>query len=279
MNVPTTTIQVAYPVTLAQVSAQLDKLRGISFVEAYKSGVEAIKVCRELRGSIEERRKYLKADSLAYGREVDRVAGILTTAIEAVEGPLKVDKAAVDDAKRRAKEAEAQAERDRIEAELRARRAEEEKALADVRKAEEKVLATRRAELEAMKAEIAKEREAADRARAEAATEREELLLLRRRAEVDAADREAERRAVELAARKIEEAKEAELRRQEFEKDQAKRRAALLPDQQRLVQYARAIRAVFEQSPEELSDEAQAVSDAASNKIGEAIDMLEEWQP
>lgn len=290
MNVPTTTIQVAYPVTIEQISAQLDKLRGISFVAAYKDGVKAIATCRELRVSIEERRKFLKADSIAYGREVDRVAAVLIAEVEAVEGPLKVDKLAVDDAKKKAKEEAANAERNRIEAELRAKRLEEEKALSDVRKAEEKTLAIRRAELEAMKAEIAKERAEHDRqlaqSRLENEIERKRLFEARQATEaaenrlkaVEAA-RVAEERARELAAQKIAEAAESELRRKEFEADQQRRRAALMPTREVMRAFAHQMRLLFDDPPSVPDAGAESVIVDACNKLGEAIDMLEGWEP
>lgn len=267
MNVPTTTIQVAYPITPEGIGARLDQYRGYAFdtPENYKSGVLAIRSCRELRVEIEERRKFLKADSLAYGREVDRVAGILTGLIQNVEGPLQASKQLVDDTKKREKEAKAAAERQAIEDQLLAARAVEEAIARAARAEEEKALAAQRAELAA-------ERKAAQAELAKIRAEREAL---------DKAQREADAvvMAKAIAERKLAEAEEARIHQLEWAETQRKRQAALAPDAEKLKLYAEEVHKLLYRQPTLASNEAQAVLVAVSALLSKAQLLLEGWKP
>lgn len=155
-----TEIVVSYPVTREEIEETRARFAAVTFSTptAYAEGVKAIAHCRGTRGKIEERRKALKADSLDYGRRVDRVAKELTALVESIERPMRDAKHEVDTAKARAKAEKEAAERAAIEAQLRADR-----------EAEEKRIAEERAKLEAQQAELRAERERFERERMAAA--------------------------------------------------------------------------------------------------------------
>mgnify|MGYP001618996531 FL=1 len=186
-NTPKTEIVVVYPVTAADIEARREEYALIAFdtPSGYATGVKAIAHCRGTRVAVEERRKELKADSLAYGRAVDAAARDLTALVEDLEKPLVEKRQLVDAEKHKAKlEAEA-AKRAIVEAELRAKLAEE----AEARRVEEEKQAesraAERAKFEADQAALAAEREAfaeiQRKADAVAAQERARLLEEKKR--------------------------------------------------------------------------------------------------
>ena len=101
----TTSIQVVYPITAADIQARFAGYAALTAdtPQGYKAVQAAIADLRGSRGEVEKRRKELKADSLEYGRRVDAVAKFLTQKIEEIENPLKAKKAAADEEKARAK--------------------------------------------------------------------------------------------------------------------------------------------------------------------------------
>lgn len=101
-----TAIQVVYDVTDDAIALKRGKyaLLTADTPQGYELVRLAIADCRETRLAVEKRRKELKVDSLEYGRKVDTVARHLTDQIEAIEQPLKIAKAAIDDEKARVKE-------------------------------------------------------------------------------------------------------------------------------------------------------------------------------
>jgi dsDNA-specific endonuclease/ATPase MutS2 len=144
----TTVIQVVYDVTddaIALKRGQYAVLKADT-KEGYEQVRLAIADCRETRSAIEKRRKELKADSLEYGRKVDAVAKHLTEQIEAIEGPLKAQKAAIDEEKARVK-AEKEAAAQKAIAEVEARL----KAEADRLAADRAALDAERAAMEAQR--------------------------------------------------------------------------------------------------------------------------------
>jgi hypothetical protein len=277
-----TSITVAYPFTPEFLGMELNRFRGQSFSEPtlYREGTKAIAKCREFRVAIEERRKLLKADSLEYGRKVDAVAKQLTDIITAVEGPLKADKLAVDNAKELAKREAAEAERRAVEEQIRAKREAEEEVLRVKRQAEEaeliaqrRALAAERAALEAQRAEAAEvarqEREELEAIRAEAKAHREAVAR-------EQAAAEQERRAKELAEQKAAEAEEARINALEYEQARQKRLAALAPDREKLKTFRVCIDDLIRRTGEwETSDEQlKDAWDEAYHLLGEASDVL-----
>jgi chromosome segregation ATPase len=270
-----TSLTLSYPYKLEDLAAAVEPLRGHSFSTPalYKQGTQAIATCRQLRTSIEERRKVLKADSLAYGREVDRIAKLLTDVVEAVEKPLKAAKLEVDEAKERAKREAAMAEQRRIEAEAREKLEAEAEQHRAQRAAEEKRLSAERAELEQERARMAAERAELEQLRRDAAARREALEAQERRAE-------AERAAQERAERIRAEAEEARLNQLEHDRQRAKRLAALQPDQDKLNQIARAVRACSAEFGdwEFESDGACKAADEALESMQAIAAELEAWK-
>lgn len=137
-----TTPLVVYEVTLTDLTAVAEKYASLEAKtkEGYEQVRLAIADVRRLRVQVEKRRVELKADALAYGREVDAIAKSLTEQLEAIEQPMRLGvgreflKAGVDEEKQRAKaEKEAAAlaaQRAQLEAE-RQRLAEEAAELVD----------------------------------------------------------------------------------------------------------------------------------------------------
>lgn len=228
-HIATTSLELSYPFTIERLRAEVDKLRGHSFSEPklYKEGVKAIATCRGFRVGIEGRRKELKAESLAFGREVDRVAKELTGVVETVEDELKAAKQRVDDERERVKREAAEAERRRVEEEIRAKREAEEALLREQRRQEEERLAEQRRELEAMRKQMAEES-------ARMAAEAEKLRQERTEHEKATAAARAEKEERELAERIAAEQEEERIRKLEYEDAKAKRLAALAPDRERL---------------------------------------------
>jgi len=116
----------------------IDDTAGYRQVHAARMNVKAKRV------EIEKTRKKLKADTLAYGRKVDREAKRLTAMLEPIETHLLKEEKAVDD------------EKERIRNAIRLKREAEERAKAE---AEE---AARKARREAEEAELRAERERLD---------------------------------------------------------------------------------------------------------------------
>lgn len=80
----------------------------------YKALVAGIRECRELRTSIEARRKELKADALEWGRKVDAEAKRITNALIDIEEPMKQAKENEDERKAAIRAEEENRERDRV---------------------------------------------------------------------------------------------------------------------------------------------------------------------
>jgi DNA repair exonuclease SbcCD ATPase subunit len=287
-HIATTTLSLSYPFTPDKLSEALVSLRGHSFTTPaqYKDGVKAIATCREFRVQIEERRKLLKEDSLKYGREVDRIAKQLTELVLEVEGPLKLDRKKVDDAKELAKREAAEAVRRKQEEEIRAKREAEEAELKAKRQAEEQALAAERRALEAEKLQLAKERQETEARQAE---ERRELEALRAEAKAtrEALEREArvQREAqarAQAEARAVAEAEEQRLNALEYEKQRQRRIAALQPDQDKLNQLARNLQTLIDDHGEagyEYDD--QGAHNCELNALGtlaEVVESLTSWK-
>lgn len=244
--------------------------------DGYKLAVAGIRECRELRVAVEDKRKELKADSLAYGKAVDKVAKFLTSEIEAIEEPIKLAKKREDDrveaekqeAERKAREAREAVERAAREAEEAERRAAheaEQRRLAEERaklEAERKAMEEQRAAIEAeqrrqreaAEAELRKQREALEAEQRRIAEQQadEARKLAEERAAVEAERRrqeEAERQRlaeIELQQRAAEEA--ARIQREAEERES--RRLAALPEAEKLKAWLLRIREAVESGPD-----------------------------
>jgi len=252
-------LAVTYTVTAEDIAAKrlaYDVLAADT-PQGYESVRVAIADCRATRTSIEKRRVELKADALAFGRRVDSIARELTSLIESIEEPLRLKKAAVDDARERAK-AEKEAEARRIvEEELRIEREARETQEHAAREAEEKRLAEERERLAAERAEIERQRaesEARERAASEALraekealeTERQRLEAEKRAAEHAEFERlakiRAEAEAKELARLAVIAAEEERIAEAERAEGHRKRLEALKPDKDKLAAFAARLR-------------------------------------
>jgi len=252
---------VKFSVTDAEIAKLRDQFTGLTCEtpERYEMVRVAIAEVRALRVAVERRRVELKADALAFGRNVDAEAKRITSLLEAIETPLKEQKQLIDAEKERVKQAAIEAKRLEMEAALRAERDAEEARLKAIRDAEETRLADERARLDAERRELDEAKRVANLANAEriareqAERDAEDVRL---RAERDAL--QAERLAVQQAR---ERAERAEFERQatikaeadaveKAERDRlavAKREAeiaALLPDVEKVRVFAAAIRAL-----------------------------------
>ncbi|MFY7700494.1 MAG: hypothetical protein ACOVQH_09510 [Burkholderiaceae bacterium] len=239
-----------YDVTDAAIAELKQELSGLTEYNAVSKGIAKV---RTLRTRIEATRKQLKADSLAWGRKVDSEAKRITEQLEAIEEPLKLLKAAIDEAKEREKaaiEAAKYAETNRriksfadLEYEMNPflvaemTKEEYETALGVASLAFRTVLEKRRQEAEA--AEAAKrEAEAAEVARAESIrAEREALARERAELEAEKAKRdEAERlrreaveeqeRIARIEIARVQAEQEAEREKLQAERDKLAREAA-----------------------------------------------------
>lgn len=227
--------------------------------DGYEAVRLAIADCRTHRTAIEATRKELKAGPLEWGRRIDAVAKDLISRLEAIEQPLKDKKATVDEEKARARAEKAAAERAAVEAQILAQRAEEEERQRVEREAESQRMAAERAALAEERARLDAERAEADHlAKIERDRLAEETAKVRAaQAEIDRQTRE--REAEERAKAQAEEvARRVEAERQRAEEERAAHLArleALKPDALRLRDYATALLAVPE--PEVVADAAR----------------------
>ena len=179
--------------------------QGLDATKDYKAVVEAIAHLRGLRTGVEARRVALKAWALEHGRKVDGRAKELTALLEEIEGPLKAQRKAIDDAKENERREKEAAELRRVQEELRvAREAEEAKRKAE-REEEDRKQAAARAEIEAERKKLADERAKVDADRRavveqQAAIERAEKVRKAReeRDAREAAEREIQKRNLEI---------------------------------------------------------------------------------
>jgi len=121
-NVENELAVIKYSVTDAVIGELKTKYAGLKIMDSasYENVRVAIGEVRDLRVSVENHRKHLKAAALEYGRNVDAEAKRITALLEEIENPLKAEKQKIDDEKARIKAEKDQKERDRVEA-IRAR--------------------------------------------------------------------------------------------------------------------------------------------------------------
>lgn len=293
-----------YAITAADVEARRAEFAAITCTtpDGYEDCRLAIAHCRTTRVAIEERRKELKADSLEFGRRVDRVAKDLTALIEGLEDPLRQRKEAVDEEKAEKKRAAERAEREAIEAVVRAQveaenaaKAAEAAALAEqdriLRASEAMALAARkevlRAEAEAL--EMARTEQAAAQAKIAEANRIEAERLAAEQAAIDERRREVERLEFErLATIRAEEkarkdaadkARDDELARLARERQLAEieaRREAMKPDREKLHGLADALDALVA-GVHVTSDEAKKAVNWCAAQLGQVTGELREF--
>lgn len=261
LTTPETTQVVTYNITEGQIAATRDKcaLLTADTPQGYEEVRLAIGHLRNARTAIEKRRVELKADALRYGRLVDSEAQRFTGLLEAIEEPLKVKKAAVDDEKARVKAEADAAKLKALEDEIRANQERQEAERKAVRDAEEARIAADRAQLEAERQALAEQRRIAD---AKAAEER---------AAIDAAQR-VERERLEAERAKLaediraEEARQRTARKAEDDRLRVEREA--IEAQRRAVEVERekAGRAEFERLAK-VRAEAEAVAKVERDRL------------
>lgn len=157
--------EISYPVQTADLASIGQEIAVIDWsdVAQYAKGAQILARLREMRLTVEKRRKELKQDALDWGKRVDGEAKTIAAAIESLEKPAQ-------EAKRKADQAIEDARKSREEQERLARDKAEQERLAR----EQAALAAREADLKAREAELAERsarlaREDAERAqRAEA---------------------------------------------------------------------------------------------------------------
>jgi hypothetical protein len=253
------TALVTYHVSEAQIADFAAKCVDLTTdtPEGYEQVRLAIASLRDTRTSIEKRRVELKADALAYGRLVDSEAKRYTTLLLAIEEPLKVKKAVVDDEKARIKAEADRVKLEALEAEIRANRERQEAEQRAAREADEARLREERAKLDAERAvleaerrqaaeaqRVEQERAKAEREAHEATVRAEQATLAEERRKLAAEREQAERAEFERQARIQAEANaKAQAEREEFERlEREARIQAVLPDARKLEAFAAAIR-------------------------------------
>lgn len=82
------------------------KIASVDDEDGYNNVSKALRFIVSKRTAVEDKRKELKADSLAYGRAVDARAKEITAMLEPIESHLKNEKQRIDDEKKRIEEEE-----------------------------------------------------------------------------------------------------------------------------------------------------------------------------
>lgn len=103
-----TSVPITYEIDATALTSKVQSYQGLTIAgvddrEGYKAVSEARKDLKRVRVSIENRRKELKADALAYGKRVDDAAKALTALIEPTEQRLLAEEERIDTEKERIK--------------------------------------------------------------------------------------------------------------------------------------------------------------------------------
>lgn len=181
------------------------KISGSGDTKGYEAVRLAIADVREKRVAVEKFRKIFKQPLLEIGKAIDSEAGRITSMLESIEQPLKIEKSAVDDEKAIAKAKKEAEERALIEEEQR-KIAEAIKAEAEARAAEQaekmRLIEEENAKLKAKQAEndrIAKEEAEAVKAIADAEKKKADEELAQQRAEIAKMKAEQEAQSLKIA--------------------------------------------------------------------------------
>ena len=285
--------------------------------EGYEQRRLVIAQTRTMRGQVEKTRVGLKESALKYGRLVDSEAKRITGLIEEIEKPLKDINMGIDLEKMRAAEAKVTAERRAAEAKVKAEQEAEEARLKAIRDAEAEANRIERERLKALQAEqdriqakyeadrkaeqkriddenLAERRRIAEENRAQIAAQKaaEEKLRAERQAEAErfraeqaqlAEERRAiaeERRKVEAVQRereRIAAAEKAKAEREEYERltrERLAKEAAEKAERDRLQAEADAKRRAEEEAAEQRAIEASRPEVERINRFADAIESL-----
>ena len=170
---------------IAEMATQYMSLTigGIDDADGFKTVHKARMVVKNKRVEVEKVRKELKADALAYGREVDGEAKRIAAMLLPIETHLKDQEDAVNAEKERIKNAE----RLRVEAEAKAKKEAEDALIAAKQEAENERLRVERKKLESEQADLRKAQSKMD-AEKKAAAEVENARQRAERIEVASPD-------------------------------------------------------------------------------------------
>jgi hypothetical protein len=216
---------------------------------------------RQFWVAVEKRRKELKADSLAYGRQVDAVARKLDTAARAIVADMQAEMKAVDDA-------EAAKKREAEEAAQRAVEEAERTRLAKIDADHQAALAAEREKNRAETERLTLERIAQARERAEIDAARRALDDMRRANEQAEADRQ--------TAIRVERETRERIEREQIEAAERQRRLeAMQPDAAKLRNYAVGIRRVVAAAPTMDTRQARDMLDATRQELERIADDLD----
>jgi chromosome segregation ATPase len=250
--------------------------------KGYDDTRRMIGLLRTTRTRIEKRRKEHNAEHQEAIRFVNGIAKQLTSFIENLEEPLKLQKLEVDDAKERARRAAEEAEKQALEAKVKAEREAEEARLKEIRDAEAEKnrveaerLAKERAEMEERRRQMDAELAASEaRARAlqeQVATERQAMEDFRLAFERDERERQAKIQAErELAEYVVREEKRLAAHMARLE--------AMKPDVEKVHAYAQVIRNFPKPAPVDSKEAMLAIDEAMAGLEAMAI-KLEAFQP
>jgi hypothetical protein len=277
MTTTLTHIPVVYDLpSLPDLASKYAALTSAATKEEYEAVRLGIGELRQLRVSVEKRRVELKADALKYGREVDRVAKALTEQLEAIEEPLKLLKAGVDEQRARAKEAARAAEEARMREQLAAEQArlEADRQRLAEEAAEREELARERAEIEAEK--LARQQAVLQAERERLAAERAKLEIDAQLARVAEGERQRQEREEIARERAALEAEKADRAQTEAERVAAE---ALKPDIEKVRAFAQRIRDVNETYPHVESQVARDLVSLALHELEQVALALDGIKP
>ena len=272
-------------------------------VEQFKQVKEARLIVKGKRCAVENERKKLKSDALAWGKKVDGRAKEIFALIEPIETHLAKEEQKVLDEQKRLAEEQAMEEAERVDKRVADLLAvgvtmpridvalmdddeyqcllgdktfefeERQKALAEAKAAEEKRLADEKAEREAEAKRLAKQKAEQDKIAADLKKQQDELEAKYKEMRAEKIRAEAERRLEIDAKAKVEqEAKEAS-DREMAAKEAEERRFALLPDKERLTEWVNS----FELPSEPELDHSNAV-DILTSAVEGINDVLGRMQ-
>lgn len=108
---------IKYNVQDAKIAEMKEAAKDIKVTNPKERKISANKIaeCRDLRVSVEKRRKELKSDALEFGKKVDAEATRIKDLLLDVETPLKEIQQAYDDEQQRIKDEKERIERERVE--------------------------------------------------------------------------------------------------------------------------------------------------------------------
>ena len=250
------------------------KVDGVNDIAGYKVARRARIEIKGKRVEVEKKRKDLKTDSVKFGKAIDTEARRIISLLLPIEEHLISQEKIVDDEKERIENEKEIQEKERIEREEAERKREEEERQTKIRE-EQKIESERlekiRTEQEEKQAKIKSEQDKIDadkRAISKHESEKE------RQAEIERAKEESAKQAridaEDKAQRELEEKEKVE---KQAKKDEILR-LALMPDNEKLATYAKAIRAI--PMPSLANKQSHKIFDEAIGYLKKAYKILME---